>query len=307
VSGVRFALMFPMRAVKHYETWRADGDLGTVAKITEEAGFDAFAMSEHPYPAQSWLRTGGHHAFDPFVSLSYVAASTERIKLLTYVLVGAYRHPYLSAKAIASLDALSRGRTIVGMGAGYLEPEFEVLGADFAARGRTLEAAIPAMRDAWAGRDHPGPSFPAEGHEMLPAPAQPGGPPIWIGGNSAAARRRAVTLAEGWIPMGQSPEVAKITGTPALETVSDLGAQTRDMQDRRSAAGLSSLDVCFSPFEADLLRRDAGEFATQVRKALDAYAEAGVTWITVEPASRSLADFRRDIGLISDLLISPAR
>ncbi|HVW41713.1 MAG TPA: TIGR03619 family F420-dependent LLM class oxidoreductase [Amycolatopsis sp.] len=304
---MKFAMMFPMRAVKHYETWRADGDLGTVAKITEEAGFDAFAMSEHPYPAQSWLRAGGHHAFDPFVSLSYVAASTARIKLLTCLLVGAYRHPYLSAKAIASLDVLSRGRMIVGMGAGYLEPEFEVLGADFAARGRTLEAAIPAMRDAWAGRDHAGPSFPAQRHEMLPAPVQPGGPPIWIGGNSRAARRRAATLAEGWMPMGQSPEVAKITGTPALETVADLGAQIKEMQDRRSAAGLSALDVCFAPFEADLLRRDARDFATEVAKALDGYAEAGVTWITVEPASRTLEDFRRDVGLIGDLLISPAR
>ncbi|HVV08076.1 LLM class F420-dependent oxidoreductase [Amycolatopsis sp.] len=305
--SVRFALMFPMRAVKHYETWRGDGDLGTVARIVEEAGFDGFAMSDHPYPERNWLATGGHHAFDPFVSLSYVAASTQRLKLITYVLVSAYRNPYLSAKAIASLDTLSRGRMIVGMGAGYLEPEFEALGADFPGRGKALEAAIPAMRAAWTGQDHPGPAFPATGHEMLPAPVQPGGPPIWIGGNSAAARRRAVTLAQGWIPMGQSKEVAKITGTPPLETASELAGRIREMQGKRSAAGLSPLDISFAPFESGLLRQDAGEFATTVRKALDGYAEAGVTWLTVEPASRSLADFRRDVGQIGDLLLSPAR
>ncbi|MFJ8816342.1 TIGR03619 family F420-dependent LLM class oxidoreductase [Amycolatopsis thermoflava] len=304
---MRFALMFPMRAVKHYESWRADGDLGTVARIVEDAGFDGFAMSDHPFPAQGWLDNGGHHAFDPFVSLSYVAASTRRIKLLTYVLVGGYRNPYLAAKAVASLDSLSRGRMIVGMGAGYLEPEFDVLGADFARRGKVLEASIPAMRAAWAGRDHPGPEFAAGGHRMLPAPGQPGGPPIWIGGNSAAARRRAVTLAEGWIPMGQSTEVAKITGTPALESVTDLAAQVQAMQTRRSDAGQPPLEVSFSPFESDLLRHDAGEFATQVRKALDTYTGAGVTWITIEPSSRSLEAFRRDVGLISELLISPAR
>ncbi|GAB2982977.1 LLM class F420-dependent oxidoreductase [Amycolatopsis acidiphila] len=305
---MRFNLMFPMRAVKHYEAWRGDGDLGTVARIAEEAGFDGFSMSDHPFPEQNWLSTGGHHAFDPFVSLGFVAASTRRIKLLTYVLVGGYRNPYLSAKAIASLDVLSRGRMIVGMGAGYLRPEFEVLGADFEARGKTLEASIPAMRAAWAGLDHPGPAFPAEGHTMLPAPVQPAGPPIWIGGNSVAARRRAVTLADGWIPMGQSREVAKITGTPALETVSELAAQVRAMQDRRTSAGQSPLDVSFVPFESEQLRHgDAGDFATQVRKTLDAYADAGVSWITIEPASRGLEAFRRDVGRIGELLVSPAR
>lgn len=305
--SVRFALMFPMRAVKHYETWRGDGDIGTVARIAEEAGFDGFAMSDHPFPEENWLNTGGHHAFDPFVSLSYVAASTERLKLITYVLVSAYRNPYLSAKALASLDVLSRGRMIAGMGAGYLEPEFQVLGADFAGRGKALEAAIPAMRAAWSGQDHPGPEFASTGHRMLPAPVQPGGPPIWTGGNSAAARRRAVTLADGWMPMGQSKEVAEITKTPPLETVSELSTHIGEMQNRRAAAGLSPLDVTFAPFESDLLRRDAGEFATRVRTTVDGYVEAGVTWLTVEPASRSLADFRRDVGQIGDLLLSRVR
>jgi probable F420-dependent oxidoreductase len=305
---MRFNLMFPMRAVKHYETWRAEGDLGTAARIAEEAGFDGFSMSEHPFPEQGWLSNGGHHAFDPFVSLSFAAAATERIKLITYLLVAGYRNPYLAAKAIASLDLLSRGRMIVGMGAGYLRPEFEVLGADFTARGKNLEAAIPAMRAAWSGVDHPGPRFPAHGHRMLPAPAQAGGPPIWIGGNSTAARRRAVTLADGWMPMGQSREVAKITGTPALETVSELADQVHAMRDERSAAGLAPLDVSFVPFDSGLLRDgEVDAFATRVRADLDAYAEAGVTWITVEPASRSLDAFRHDVGRIGELLISPSR
>jgi probable F420-dependent oxidoreductase len=308
VSVVRFNLMFPMRAVKHYEKWRADGDLGTVARIAEEAGFDGFSMSDHPFPEQEWLSSGGHHAFDPLVSLSFAAASTRRIKLLTYVLVGGYRNPYLAANAVASLDVLSGGRMIVGMGAGYLRPEFEVLGADFAGRGKVLEEAIPAMRAAWTGADHPGPQFPAQGHRMLPAPAQPGGPPIWIGGNSKAARRRAVTLADGWIPMGQSREVAKITGTPALETVSELSDQVRAMQEARAETGASPLDISFVPFESELLGHGgANEFANSVRKVFESYAEAGVTWITVEPASRGLEDFRRDVGLVGDLLISKTR
>jgi probable F420-dependent oxidoreductase len=305
---MRFNLMFPMRAVKHYEQWRGGGDLASVARIAEEAGFDGFSMSEHPYPARSWLADGGHHAFDPFVSLSFAAAATQRIKLITYLLVAGYRNPYLAAKAVASLDLLSGGRMVVGMGAGYLAPEFDVLGADFSARGRTLEAAIPAMRAAWAGVDHPEPPFPSVGHSMLPAPAQQGGPPIWIGGNSAAARRRTVALADGWMPMGQTRAVAQITGTPALETVAELAAQVRAMQQQRSAAGTSPLDVSFVPFGSELLRGgDVDEFAGLVRGQFDAYVEAGVTWITIEPTSRSLDAFRRDVGRLGELLISPSR
>jgi probable F420-dependent oxidoreductase len=305
---MRFTLMFPMRAVKHYETWRSDGDLGAVARIAEQAGFDGFAMSEHPFPELGWLNAGGHHAFDPFVSLSFAAASTERMRLITYVLVAGYRNPYLAAKSVASLDVLSRGRLVVGMGAGYLQPEFQVLGADFAGRGKSLEEAIPAMRAAWAGTDHPGPLFPARGHRMLPAPAQAGGPPLWIGGNSPAARRRAVSLADGWMPMGQSREVAAITGTPPLESVGELATQIGTMQRKRSDAGASALDVSFAPFESGLLRHgEADAFASGVRKLLDAYTEAGVTWITVEPASRSLEALRRDVGRIGELLISPSR
>jgi probable F420-dependent oxidoreductase len=304
---VRFTLMFPMRAVKHYERWRADGDIGTVARIAEQAGFDGFAMSEHPFPDKNWLSSGGHQAFDPFVSLSFAAAVTDRIKLITCLLVAGYRSPYLAAKSIASLDVLSHGRLIVGLGAGYLESEFEVLGSDFGGRGRTLEETIPAMRSAWAGHDHPGPLFPAKGHLMLPAPTVPGGPPIWIGGNSAAARRRAASMADGWMPMAQSREVAAITGTPALETVTELVGQIAAMQRLRSSAGLPRLEVSLAPFESGLLRHaEVDDFANGVRTMLTAYAEAGVTWITIEPDSRSLEALRRDVGRIGELLISPS-
>lgn len=305
---MRFCLMFPMRAVKHYHQWIADGDLGQVARIAEDAGFDGIAMSEHPYPDDTWLSQGGHHAFDPFVALGHMSAATTRIKLITYVLVAGYRHPYLTAKALASLDVLSRGRVIAGMAAGYLRAEFEVLGADFARRGAYLDAAIPAMRAAWAGEDHDSAMFPAHGHTMLPRPVQPAGPPIWLGGNSRPALRRAIRMGDGWSPIAQSREMAKITGTPPLESIPELAAAVAEAQAERDTLGRPPLDVAFAPFETASLRQDGVKaVCSRLRENLNAYADAGVTWLTIEPASRSLADFREDVQRIGELLISPSR
>jgi probable F420-dependent oxidoreductase len=305
---VQFLLMFPMRAVKHHERWFGGADLGDVARVVEEAGFDAVGMTEHPYPDERWLAEGGHHSYDPFVSLAYMAAATSRLRLITYVLVAAYRNPYLSAKAIASLDSLSRGRLVVGMAAGYLRSEFDVLGADFPNRGAILDESIAAMRDAWAGRDHEGERFPARGHRMVPAPVQPGGPPIWIGGNSRPARRRAVRVGDGWMPIAQGPEMAAITGTPALETVEQLAEQVAAMQEQRRAAGAGPLDVTFSPFENEAWRAGGADgFAAALHGRVGAYTDAGVSWLTVEPASRSFADFRADVGRLSDALLDPVR
>lgn len=144
--ALKFNLMFPMRAVKHYREWIGDGSLGEVAKCCEEAGFDGFSMSEHPYPDREWLARGGHHAFDPFVSLAVAAEATSRIRLLTYAMVVGYRSPYLGAKAVASLDLLSGGRVTLGLGAGYLETEFDALRASAAGASSSTRPSMPCGR-----------------------------------------------------------------------------------------------------------------------------------------------------------------
>ena len=130
------------------------GELSSAAAIAamasgaEAAGFDAVFVTDHPFPGDRWLATGGHHALDPFVALSFAAAATRDLRLHTNLLVLAYRNPFLSAKAVATLDSLSEGRVIVGIGAGYLEPEFEALGVDFAERNELTDEAIVALRAA---------------------------------------------------------------------------------------------------------------------------------------------------------------
>ena len=301
---MRYNLMFPMRAVKHWNRWCEGVGIGDIARLVEAAGFDAFSMSEHPYPDKEWLANGGHHAFDPFVSLSFAASATTRIQLMTYILVSGYRSPYLTAKGAASLDLFSGGRFTLGTGAGYLKAEFEALGADFDRRGALLDEAIAAWKATWAGIDHDGPAFGASGHIALPPPLTDGGPPIWIGGNSAAAQRRVVEVADGWMPMAASGEMAAITRARPLEDVDTLADWVATVNKRRAEVGREPADVAFVPFEAALLASgDCAAFCAAVQSVLGAYADAGVTWITIEPASRSFTDFRTDLNLLASQLI----
>lgn len=296
---MKICINFPMRASKHYARWIDGGRFGDIAVAVEQSGFDAIAVSEHPFPNREWLAEGGHHAFDPFVALSAWAAATDRIVLMTAIAVAGYRSPYLTAKAGTTLDIVSDGRAVLGLGAGYLEQEFEVLGADFAKRGALFDEAVEAMRASWRGEDFDGPNYPAHGHEALPAPVQPGGPPIWVGGNSKAARRRAVSLADGWMPIAQDATMAAITRTPPLTDHTELEEQIREVVQRRDERDEAPLDIAFTPFEKDVMSTGMSEYARALRDAMTAYEEAGVNWLVIEPGSRSLADFREDLDTLA--------
>lgn len=305
---VRINVQFPMGAVKHYERWIGEGHLVDFARTVEVAGFDATSMTDHPFPPDAWLRSGGHHAFDPFVALSFVAAATSSLRLLTNLLVAGYRNPYLAAKGIASLDLLSGGRMTVGMGAGYLAPEFEALGADFPGRGRWFDESVRAMRAAWSGESvaHDCELFGVHGHTMLPRPAGDCSPPIWIGGNSERAMRRAAELGDGWMPFFQSETMARVTGTSALTSIGELASRIAALRAMRPELGRQGpFDVCCgnSTPAAD----DPHERARHLARDLPALEDAGVTWITVELTSHSWTDGRIELEILAEHLLRAAR
>ncbi len=191
----------------------ADPDiLRSVAQAADEAGLESLWCGEHvvlpkprvaPSPADPDLEF-----LHPSVVLTYLAACTERVKLGTGIVLIAQRNPVVLAKEFASADVLSRGRMILGIGAGYLEPEFDAIGAPFRERGRRTDEAIDAMRALWNEED---PTFDGDfwqfaGIDAHPRPVTAGGVPIHVGGHSEAALRRAAERGQGWYGWMQGPD-----------------------------------------------------------------------------------------------------
>ena len=269
------------------------GAIGRMARHAEEAGFDAVFVTDHPFPDDQWLKTGGHHTLDPFVALSFAAATTTTLRLHTNLYIAAYRNPFLSAKAVASLDALSGGRVILGIGAGYLEPEFDALGVDFALRNDLTDEAIVAMKRAWSGESvaMDGLRFRAGGNTMLPTPVQRPHPPIWIGGNSRRAIRRAVDHGDGWAPMPNPARSAHRRHSPPLETLDDLRTKLAYAADYRAAVGRTEpLEVVFMPLGLDMLS-DGKIDAPRVVASIYELVAAGVTYVAVSLPCDSLPGF----------------
>src|SRR5690242_16290137 len=127
------------------------GPIADVAATAEQAGWGGFAFTEHPAPGARWLAGGGHQSLDPFVALGHAAAVTNRVRLLTYLAVAPYRNPFLLAKAAATVDKLSAGRLILGLGTGYLKSEFYALGVDFERRNELFDETLDVLPRAWSG------------------------------------------------------------------------------------------------------------------------------------------------------------
>ena len=301
VSAMRYNLQFPNRAGKVLPDWLGDGRFSDFGVLAEQAGFDAVSVYDHPFPEDGWIRYG-HIALDPFVSLAAVAERTERIRLMTNVVVLGYRSPYVTAQALATLDRFSGGRVIAGVGAGYLQPEFSALGATYEGRGGRLDDAIAAMRDAWSGQsvERDG-LFPAHGHTMFPTPVQQP-VPVWIGGNGPRAMRRAAEVGDGWLPLPVEEAEAAVTGMEPLSTFEHLEERIGRALSLREAAGRGPMEICFAGFERYI--KDWSQLVDSLAANQPRYEQAGVTWLTVVATARSLGQLRDDLNLFADRVVS---
>jgi probable F420-dependent oxidoreductase len=273
------------------------GGVADVAQAVETAGWHGFGFTEHPVPGAKWLASGGHQTLDPFVALGAAASVTNTIRLLTYLTVAPYRNPNLLAKTAATVDLMSKGRFILGMGTGYLKSEFFSLGVDFEERNALFDEALDVLPLHWSGKpfSYSGRHFETRDAIALPAPVQQ--PiPIWIGGNAKLTIRRVAERAQGWMPLTSSPEVSNTARTPGLSGDEQLAEKIVEL---KTLAGdrAAGLDVAVA-YTDDSVRA----LSTHVERHRDAMGRleaAGATWIIVSiapaPAQETL-DFIAGFG-----------
>lgn len=189
-------------------------ELGRIAETADRLGFHHLTCSEHvAVPEEQAVERGGTY-WDPLATFGYLAARTSRIKLATQVLVLGYHHPLAIAKRYGTLDRVSGGRVVLGVGVGSLEPEFELLGAPFEGRGAQADDAMRALR---AALGQPLPAYHGEHYDFSGFVVEPHAlqehVPLWVGGNSLTSLRRAVAYGDGWVPFGLGAErLAELLG-----------------------------------------------------------------------------------------------
>ncbi|MFM7271546.1 MAG: TIGR03619 family F420-dependent LLM class oxidoreductase [Actinomycetes bacterium] len=306
---MRWSLALPTDRADRPEEFVTGRAVAEAARAAEDAGLDAVYVTDHPAPDRRWLEGGGHHALEPTVALAFAAAATQRVRLHTNVYVAAYRNPFLAAKAIASLDVLAGGRVILGVAAGYLRPEFGALGVDFDERNDLLDEAIETMRRVWTEEEVAveGRHFRARAVTMLPRPDRPGGPPIWVGGNSTAAIRRAVARGQGWVPFPNPPAASGAVKSPAIADHATLAARLDLLRGEVARTGRTEpLDVCFAPFASPTATLRAGDGARLADEAAAA-AALGVTWMTVGlDGADSMGEWRRLVDALASDVVGSA-
>lgn len=290
--AIGMQLPIQSKSTSFVEPWEADAgaaELAQIARAADDAGFTYVAVCDHVAIPSDKAPVMSTEWWDTVATLGWLAGITERVKLLSHVYVPAYRHPLQVAKAFSTLDVVSGGRVVLGVGAGHVEGEFDVLGVPFAERGRLLDESIDALRAAFA-EDYPtlpGPRWPAADLGQHPRPVQEDGPPIWVGGSSRAAIRRAALRGDGWLPQGPvTPElvaeIRRLRSEAGRHDAFDIGALTGPVYVGEPGWDLGGPALAGSP--------------DKIAHVLNKLAAIGVGQAQVRLRSRSLDELLDQIG-----------
>ena len=195
-----YGLQLPIQSqselyVADWERSCGAAELAAIAEAADRSGFHYVAVCDHVAIPRDLAGAMGTTWYDPIATLGFLAGRTDRVRLLSHVYVAPLRPPLQSAKHFATLDALSGGRVIVGVGTGHVRAEFDALGVDFTQRGRLLDDAIDVLKASLAEEF-------VDDLGLKPRPVQFPRPPIWVGGSSPAALRRVAVRGDGWLPQG---------------------------------------------------------------------------------------------------------
>jgi probable F420-dependent oxidoreductase len=299
-----FGMQLPVQSqstlyVQPWEAASGPDELATVAQACEAADFFYIGVCDHTFIPERLSGAMGTTWYDTVATLGWLAGVTSRIRLLSHIYVISLRHPLRSAKEFATLDALSGGRIICGVGAGHVPEEFEQMGPEFEHRGTATDEAIAGLADGLV-HEYPvlgGPRWPVSGMGLRPRPVQTPRPPIWVGGSSPAALRRAARFADGWLPqsLGADPKI--------LAELRRLRAEYRGGQ-HLDLGGISDfLYVGGTPPGLELPKGTVAGGPERLAEYLRTFAEAGIGQVQVRFPSRSanelcdqIAAFGRDVA-----------
>ena len=241
--------------------------LGRIARRGEELGYDAVFTGDHilvprnissPYPyteSGEFPGSPSGESMEQLTLLAFLAGQTGAIRLVTSVIIVPHRNPLVAAKALATLDVLSGGRLVVGVGVGWMREEFEALGLPpFEERGAVTDEYIRAFKELWTS-DAPefdGKYVNFRDISFLPKPVQQPHPPIWVGGESRPALRRTAELADGWYPLGSNPTFPMGTPQQLAAGLERLAAYAR-----RFGRDPAEIDTIYRTHQFELLEEAA--------------------------------------------------
>ncbi len=289
--------------------WLDPATMKAFAQVCEDAGVDAIALTDHPAPSRKWLDAGGHDTLDPFAGLSFFAACTSTIRLMTYLTVVPYRNPFVLAKAMTTVDVVSGGRATFTLGTGYLRSEFAALGVDMDARNELFDEGMEVVRGLLASPHefhHDGTHFKGLGVTMSPPPVQTPHPPLWLGGNAKVVRDRVAAWGNGWAPLTLGGSISgKVSRTAPIPDLAHFAGQIVEIKDAMVSLGRDpdALDVA-SPGIA-ILKASASVDEKQAHVA--ELVEAGVTWTSVPYDKTDAKQAMEDIAAFGESVIRPQR
>lgn len=282
-----FGMQLPIQSqsatfVRPWELTAGPDELAQVALACEAAGFYDVAACDHTAIPERLAGTMSTTWYDVVATLGWLAGVTTEIRLLSHIYVVAHRHPLRAAKEFATLDKLSGGRVIVGVGAGHLTEEFDQMGPEFDQRGPATDEAIVGLANGLANRYPvlPGPRWKASGLAIDPRPVQAPRPPIWAGGSTPAALRRAARFADGWLPQTSGPE------TELIAKLRQLRQEHRDGAPMDIGGLTGFVHVGEPPAALEVAPDTISGSPERIAEHLRRYAQAGVGQVQVRFPSR---------------------
>jgi len=299
-----FGMQLPIQSQStiYTQTWETSAgpdELAAVALACEAAGFFYVGVCDHTFIPERLAGAMSTTWYDTVATLGWLAGVTSTIRLLSHIYVVALRHPLRAAKEFATLDALSHGRIICGVGAGHVTEEFDQMGPPFDRRGPVTDEAIvglvAGLVDEFPILD--GPTWTASGFGLKPRPVQMPRPPIWTGGSTPAALRRTARFADGWLPQSLGPNA-------------DLLADLHRMREEYRPGAPLDVGAIAAPFHlgpqtagSDLPAGTVTGTPEQIAEYLEPYSAAGVGQVQVRFPTRSVEEQCDQIAAFGETVV----